>query len=288
MTTMSAYGSLPSHSLEDAMAWVRDLLGDVELDHARSSVRGSQAEIRFVQGTNAPGREMVLKVLVDANQSRTKKDSSWTLKDEFDALTAMHPAFASRTDIDCPQPVALHPGHRAYLMTKVEGRPLDHVDLSTEALGRTIDLLLEALSLYYDAVGDIYGDLQPSNVIVADGSIALIDPTLPARVHRTIETSLTCAPASSDIGYWTYSVVSRSFAGAIRHPRVAARRARATRLLLERAPRHFGADPVAFGRDISHAVKTRLARLARFHPVKGRALQVVGGMTLARLQRGLR
>ena len=259
-------------SAPELTSWAGEVLG-TPLGGSPGAAVGSQAQVTFLEG---PDGSAVLKVLLDDDPRRD-------LRAEFSALERFHEALAGHERVRCPRPIALHSDARAYLMERVPGRPLDEVELEGGRADEAIDSLLEGLAIYHRAVDDLYGDFQPSNVLVAEGRLTLIDPTLPAEIHQRIAATLSHAPASADIGYWVYSVASRAALASIVDRASGRRRWEITQRLLRAAPRRFAVDEESFSNDVRRAVETRLQRLPRSSPMKGRVLELLGRAATGRL-----
>lgn len=136
---------------------------------------------------------------------------------EFRALQLFSAKAHGHQAIRVPTPLHLLRDHDAYLMSWLPGRPLTQHLLSTHPLPADrafiASSLLEAFSLYYEAVGTIYGDCQPANVLVScnPSAVGLVDPTPPEQYFADAAATASHAPLSADLGYWTYSVLARTW-----------------------------------------------------------------------------
>ncbi len=253
--------------------WAQETLHDLGYRQPKTTGRavGSQAEVLIFEpsGTSASGGLTVLKAVHG-------KTPSQVLRKEYKALEALNLALISVAGASSPEPLALHPDGNAYLMTHVPGRPVDSVYLRPHTRESMAQTLLDALAAYYQTTGELYGDLQPQNVLVDGNALCLIDPTLPAQIHRELASTMEFSPASADLAYWAYSVVSRAAGTFARTPAVAVRRSRFTEVLMGAAPARFGAPPRPFYEEIQHGVRVRLARLATAEGLKGRLIQSLG------------
>ena len=261
------------------IAWAQESLEALGFPDARPTRRaaGSQAEVLIFEASGASrGKAAVLKTASD-------RTSPQALTEEYRALGVLNEALGAVTGVSSPEPLALHPDGSAYLMTHVSGVSVDSVDLTQASREALAEKLLDALGAYYDASGKLYGDLQPQNVLVDGATLSLIDPTLPAQIHRELAATMQHAPASADLADWVSSVVSRAGATFVRAPTGALRRALFTQALILAAPARFGARPEPFLEEIERGARVRLARLAAAKGFKGRLIEALGTALLRRV-----
>lgn len=266
------------------MSWAQELLHDMGWTNVTSApiAGGSQGRVALLQTSpGAPTSErVVLKVARAPQPGRLQR--------EFEALQALHRALESAHDASSPRPLGLHPEGSAYLMTFEDGAPIGSTPLTPETQAQLVDALLHALQLYYEATGDLYGDLQPKNLLVGPAGLCLIDPTLDAEIHHELASTMTHAPASADLGYWLYSVLSTLPRSSVTAPQAALRTASFTRSLLRAAPDRFSAPVETFTREVARGAEVRLDRLARAKPMRGRVIRALAKPMQRRLLPGRR
>lgn len=266
------------------MSWAHEILQDMGWTNVTSApiTGGSQGRVVLLQ--TSPGAPVTERVVL----KMARAPQAGLLQREFKALQALHRALGSAHDARSPRPLGLHPEGSAYLMTFEDGAPIGSKPLAPEIRAKLVDALLHALLLYYEATGDLYGDLQPKNLLVGPAGLCLIDPTLDAEIHRELASTMTHAPASADLAYWLYSVLSTLPRSSVTAPQAALRTASFTGALLRAAPDRFGAPVEAFTREVARGAEVRLDRLARAKPMRGRVIRALARPMQRRLLPGRR
>jgi hypothetical protein len=168
-------------------------------------------------------------ILLAVKSFRNGINDSRTAENEFNALQRLHEALQGQSAISSPQPLVLLPKSigAGYLMTGIRGSVLAEDVMRRPPTDIAIDIV-KGLSLYHSSVGEPYSDFQPDNLIVAEsGSIFFLDPSTPNVDHGSLERqllqNLSELPLAKrlmavDLGYWTYSVISRAVLGRVRKP----------------------------------------------------------------------
>ena len=267
--------------------WAAGALRDVGAARPKviRRVDGIQATI-LVVGESGDSPLFAIKVF------RHDPASAGLLSREVTALGAFHEALAGRDDLGCPRPIASSADLLCYLMTYEAGSPIESAARpSSPAYGEIVDRLLAGLGLFYDAVGDIYGDFHPGNVLVARGQrVILLDPGVPNPINPTFQRladELRFSPASVDLGYWTFTVSSRTARLAVVRPPAVVRRWRLTEELLPRAAHRMAPAGEAdrFLTEVLEAAGAYLAWMRGHAGRRGPVLSAIGGATARRLVR---
>jgi hypothetical protein len=176
------------------------------------ALRGRQADVSILavldQRTGTRGRVVLKRLREDYVHN-----SAESLRSEFDALRAMSRSTvrAEGTRVVFPWPLEISSTNLAFLMGFLEGVPLDeHFRSPTYRVDRRLPrAILEGLRCYYSEMGTLYGDFQPGNLLVRDGTLGFLDPTIPNPLYERTAAELTLAPLSADLGFWLYAVIVR-------------------------------------------------------------------------------
>jgi hypothetical protein len=199
-------------SAEDsAIEWAREALAarGYHLLHVERRLRGRQADVSILavvdQGTGTHGRVVLKRLREDYVHN-----SAESLRLEFQALRAMSQSVlrAGDTRIVFPQPLEMSPANLTFLMGFLDGAPLDEHFRSPphRVDGRLPGVILEGLRRYYAEMGTLYGDFTPANLLVRNGTLGFLDPTIPNPLFERTAARLSLAPLSADLGYWLYAV----------------------------------------------------------------------------------
>jgi hypothetical protein len=199
-------------SAEDsAIEWAREALAarGYRLLHVERRLRGRQADVSILvvldQRTGAHGRVVLKRLREDYVHN-----SAESLGLEFQALRAMSGSVlrAGDTRIVFPRPLEMSSTNLTFLMGFLDGAPLDeHFRSPPHPVdGRLPQAILEGLRSYYAEMGTLYGDFTPANLLVRDGTLGFLDPTIPNPLFEHTAAQLSLAPLSADLGYWLYAV----------------------------------------------------------------------------------
>lgn len=242
--------------------------------------RGSQAAIYQIAVSNDDGSRNLL--ALKRFYPENPKNSADSVLREWSALTAFGDALSKASiPVSTPVPIRVFPDRLCYVMSYVEGRPLsDWIPPHGARLGARV--LSDALALYHRALRQIYGDFQPGNVLWGEeGGFALLDMTIPNPFYwNPAFAALESGLASADLGYWLFSVCTRTWRFAIRNPVHAWRLLMLSRHLVEEHGRHTGVSPGALRRDVQFVARAHLKRLAS-KSLKGRLIAGLGALVAA-------
>jgi hypothetical protein len=206
-----------------AIEWAREALAarGYRLLHVERRLRGRQADVSILvvldQRTGTQGR-VVLKHL----REDYVHNSAESLRLEFQALRAMSQSVlrAGDTRIVFPRPLEMSPANLTFLMGFLDGTPLEeHFGSPPHRVdGRLPGAILQGLRGYYAEMGTLYGDFTPANLLVRDGTLGFLDPTIPNPLFERTAAGLSLSPLSADLGYWLYAVTVK-VRRMILHPR---------------------------------------------------------------------
>jgi hypothetical protein len=161
---------------------------------------------------------------------------------EYQALELFHRSTRAYGDIGAPEPLGLFKEQLGYLMsyvdapnvaTLLEANPPSDGDIRTIAVR-----IVRALELYYKSVGEMYGDFQPTNLLVRPSlQVVLIDPTNYTPVQQLIGEDAGYAPMSADLGHWAYTVAAVSVKQILKGSKLPARMYKLTSEIIAYASR---------------------------------------------------
>jgi predicted unusual protein kinase regulating ubiquinone biosynthesis (AarF/ABC1/UbiB family) len=222
-----------------AIAWAREALAarGYRLLDVERRLRGRQADVSILavvdQETGAHGRVVLKRLREDYVHN-----SPESLRVEFQALRAMSQSVLRSEDtrIVFPEPLEMSPANLTFLMGFLDGAPLDeHFRSKTHRVDKRLPgAILEGLRRYYAEMGTLYGDFTPANLLVRNGTLGFLDPTIPNPLFERTASQLSLAPLSADLGYWLYAVTVPVRRMAL-HPRQGARLLSLTIRLLRQA-----------------------------------------------------
>lgn len=194
-----------------AIDWARTSLAGrgYRLLRVERELRGRQADVSILVvlhgETGAHGRVVMKRLRTDYIHNSTE-----SLRSEFQALRAMSRSAvcAGGTRVVFPRPLEMSPTRLAFLMEFLDGVPLEeHLRTMTHRVDRRLPRnVLEGLRCYHAEMGALYGDFQPGNLLVGDGTLGFLDPTIPNPLFQSTAAELSLAPLSADLGFWLYSV----------------------------------------------------------------------------------
>lgn len=238
---------------DPAVERVRATVGaDVTVDDLR---RGEQADLTILRSGD---RRYVLKRFSSRHHG-SRADSLDAEAAVLRLLGASQPPRGVRV----PTVLAEYPEEFAYLMSFEAGEPAERVE-GLDA-PRTASLLVDGLTWYHGCTGRIYGDFQPGNVLVDDeASVVLLDPTSPSAIFERVAERVGDMLAA-DVGYWVFTVSTRSFKR-VAVDRPAGRRSAMLARELVRAAASRAGD--GFDRRVLAAARAHAAWLARRQPLK--------------------
>jgi RIO1 family protein len=243
---------------------------------------GKQGTCFIIEGQ--PGHErFVLKTMSSVRPS----NSPDSVEREYRALELFHEATRAHPDVGAPEPLGLFKEQLGYLMSYVDAPSIDDLlkaNLLTDEDIQTIaGRIVRALELYYRSVGEIYGDFQSVNVLVRPSlQVVLIDPTPTNPFQQLIGNGTRYSPMSADLGYWAYSVASRSVKQVLRGSRLPARLYRLTSEIIAYASR---ACPNGDADEFSNAIYEVAERyMTRLKTQRRLRIKVLGPLAESRLR----
>jgi hypothetical protein len=227
-------------------------------------LRGRQADVSILavldQRTGDHGRVVLKRLREDYVHN-----SAESLRSEFQALRAMSRSVVRTggTRVVFPSPLEMSPTNLAFLMGFLDGAPMDeHFRSPTHRVDEKLPrAILEGLRCYYAEMGTPYGDFTPANLLVRDGTLGFLDPTIPNPLFERTAAQLSLAPLSADLGYWLYAVTVQVRRMAL-HPRQGSRLLALTIRLLRQA-----ADDLPPGRRGVLLSETRNAAAVYLRPL---------------------
>lgn len=205
-------------------------------------------------------------------------------KREVMALRKFHAALEKRniTHISCPRVIIANSKEMYYVMSYLEGGNLDdylaRANTFNHHINDVTDILIEGISIFYDAVGQIYGDFQPKNIIIGNNwNVGFVDPTIPNPFFGDLHSMLSCSYGAADFGYWLYSVAIQSAKYALVDIFLAIKRIRFTVQLLRKTRSDFSQGQHDFIADVVLVTKGHLRRMkAKSRSLKTQFLIVFG------------
>jgi hypothetical protein len=281
----------PDSGPEDACSWAFEKLERRGLPKASvvDHRSGVQSEVVIIGASNREGQQLrfALKVF------RPRYRRGGMVEKEYSSLQSFHRGLSGRPGIDCPEPLCLSPDRGAYLMTFVEGVPFDEfVAGKTRPFPQTASQVLRGLTVYYDNVGEQYGDFQPSNVLVGGKGVVFLDPTVPNPANPAYAASAIhpkYAPSSVDVGFWLHSVAVHTPKSVLRGLRVArGQRDFAVELLTQAAAAAPEGEAAAYVAEVTRVVRGHLDWLRDDGGWRDGLLSVFGARFVSSLTRAER
>lgn len=202
----------PSPALQ---GWVNEFARDRAFSNVRllCSYKGGQARafVFEAQDRKDDGVRFVLKSFDRHNEINSVR----AVMREYQAVKVLYSALAnSRIDVVCPAPLGTNVEEWAYLCGCLDGRPLNRM-VGAGKMDRRVIVrrVLTGLDVFYQTVGEPYGDCKPSNVLVEGNHVGMIDPITPDLRVELVARQGSFAPASGDLGYWMYGLVIDTLVG---------------------------------------------------------------------------
>lgn len=277
---MEIEGALPPGFMGPlARALARRGFENVRVVESRS---GKQGTCFVLEGREGRGKA-VLKTMSPLRPANTPESA----EREYKALELFYQETKAHPNVGAPEPLEHFGGRLGYLMGHVDAPGLEDLleadRLDDEELRTVAGRVVSALGLYYDSVGELYGDFQPRNVLVRPSSLRvfLLDPTPTNSFQQMLGEGAPYSPASADLGYWAYSVAARSVKQGLVGSKLPAKLYGLTSEMISRACETFDDGAPEGFRDAVFAVAGRYAdRLGARRRLKDK---VLGALARGRL-----
>jgi len=233
------------------------------------AIRSTQSDI-YIFSDKSSSIKFVLKVF----NTTYKYNSLESVYREFNSLTKFYYALRRNRDLGilAPKPIKLFLEHWAYVMEYIEGSSL--IDfLCSKADNNSWSVIskriVQGLKIYLDNVGHIYGDFQPSNIIIKDNfEVAMIDPTIPNIMYEML--SQKYEPLAVDIGYWVFTVAAKTLKYIILNRRCQLALLRFSKQLVQIAQQV--STTRTFLSDVMSVAQYHFNRILKTSPIKGSLL----------------
>lgn len=231
-----------------------------------------------------PGNEkLVLKTMSPARPSNTREAA----EREYRALEVFHETTRGYSWVSAPEPLVLFKEQLGYLMRYVDAPNLhDLLEAGSLRGGDTRVIagrIVDALELYHRSVGVMYGDCHPANILVRPSlQIVLIDPTPTSPHQLSFGDSVRYSPMSADIGYWAYSVATRSVKQTLKGSKLPARLYELTSEVIAHAGRSCPDNDIVAFSDAVYEVAGRYMLRLKTHG--GLKVRVLGPLAESRLR----
>lgn len=181
---------------------------------------GSEADVFMISGTTRLGgyARYALKVFRPGRMLNVGAADA-----EYRALQTIAECLErSRGQVEYPIAVELFSASSAYLMTYVDGVPLN-VRFRSKVNRGVIDAISSRVGhamrdLEQVGYPELIGDFHPGNILITSSGIAIIDLGTNNPIYRQIMIDVGCTLSEADLGYWVFHVSAGSTRRALRRP----------------------------------------------------------------------